>query len=169
MRGRLQLRTNQTLEIVGPYERHRLVAARLLPNATTGAGPILLSGALSPVYFNNAAFRIGKKSGAIVSLVQVQRFQTYPTTSPPTHIVPPVEYDDETHRPVGMAVYFAPISPGGSAPLRWRLGINMTSAYPALANAVERDGWLSQQAYAELQTALAEGGEDWNVFARWYS
>ena len=110
---------------------------RLLPNATADTGPILLSGALSPVYYNNPAYRI-------------------------------IEYDDETHRPVGMTVYIAPIEPGGSTPLDWRLGINVTSAYSALAAAVEHDGYLTNEAYAELADDLAEGGEDWNTFARWY-
>ena len=67
-----------------------------------------------------------------------------------------------------MAVYTAPIEPGGSTPLDWRLGINVTSAYSALAAAVERDGYLSNQAYVDLAGDLAEGGEDWNTFARWY-
>jgi len=109
---------------------------RLLPSPAADTGPVLLSGALSPIYNNNPAFRI-------------------------------IEYDSETSRPVGMAVHYAPLTPG-KEPLEWTLGVNITEAYLALGDAVARDGFLSQQAYAAFTADLSLGEADWNTYATWY-
>ena len=91
---------------------------------------------LSPIYYNNPAFRV-------------------------------VEYDDETHRPTGMAVHYAEniTTPGL---LSWHSGLNLTKDYSALSEAVARDGYLSQKAYTELSSDLSKGGADWNLYAAWY-
>lgn len=109
---------------------------RLLPDPANLTGPILLSGALSPIYNNNPAFRV-------------------------------IEYDSETSRPVGLAIYSAALSTG-AAPLQWRLVLNVTDAYESLHSAVTRDGFLSQAAYVDLAKDLSEGGRDWNLYSRWY-
>jgi len=109
---------------------------RLFPDPDALTGPILLSGALSPVYYNNPAFRI-------------------------------IEYDSESFRPVGMAIYSATLS-SGAEPLKWHLALNITDTYESLRSAVSRDGFLSQTAYVDLAKDLSKGGTDWNTYSKWY-
>lgn len=129
-------------EVLSPYIAAQLFGHvhacefRLFPEPDAQTGPILLSGALSPVYYNNPAFRV-------------------------------IEFDSDSFRPVGMAIYSATLSPGAT-PLKWHLALNITNAYDSLHSAVLRDGFLSQMAYVDLAKDLSKGGADWNTYSKWY-
>ncbi|CAE8716314.1 unnamed protein product, partial [Polarella glacialis] len=111
---------------------------RLLPGSIQGAGPILLSGALSPVYRTFPSFRIVDYDSATGRLLNYRVYYTNLSSTA-----------------------------AGSEP-RWMLGYNLTGSYPSLGAGGGGSHGLTQSAYEALATNLQKGGTEFTTYASWY-
>lgn len=107
---------------------------RILPGAPPAAGPVLLSGAISPVYGCQPSFRV-------------------------------VEYDQTSGRLLSYRVYYAELTPGSTADLKWRFGYDAMATYKSFQRGGEP---LTQEAYVGLAEEMSRGGATWNTYASWY-
>jgi len=118
---------------------------RLLPGAQDGAGPILLAGAISPVFRNNPAFRMVEYD---------------PATGRPLNYL--VYYS------AGMAKAEARGEASAEQLLDWRLGYSAVQSYKPLQQSVSHLGAMQSEGFWALERDLEEGGEQWNRYAGWY-
>mmetsp|Transcript_104612 Transcript_104612/g.326258 ORF Transcript_104612/g.326258 Transcript_104612/m.326258 type:complete len:578 (+) Transcript_104612:82-1815(+) len=115
---------------------------RVLPRAPAQAGPVLLAGALSPIYRSNPSFRLVEYDGASGRLLNVRVFWA--------------------RLPAGS----------GSGGLQWQPGYDLTGTYPLLRRAAESSEGLTNRAFSQFLASLlrswAIGGQEWGTYASWY-
>mmetsp|Transcript_37561 Transcript_37561/g.86762 ORF Transcript_37561/g.86762 Transcript_37561/m.86762 type:complete len:552 (-) Transcript_37561:66-1721(-) len=116
---------------------------RLLADAPPDTGPILLTGALSPVYINNPSFRIMEYSATTGSLLNVQMYwAALPTADEPF-----------------------------STTLSWQLGYDLAATYAPLATA-QLEGAITQASYMKLRDEFLAAGngtsEALEAYGTWY-
>jgi len=128
---------------------------RLLPGARTGAGPILLAGAISPIYRNKPAFRMVEYDPA--------------TGHPLNYLVYYSEgFTESGQGPQGGAQQDTEVDTDVEDLLRWRLGYSAVQAYAPLRHGLEHAGALRSEPFWELEGRLEDAGAVWNTYAGWY-
>jgi len=118
---------------------------RLLPGARAGTGPILLAGAISPIWRSNPAFRMVEYD---------------PATGRPLNYL--VYYSAG----FGKAEGKEDASP--EQLLDWRLGYSAVESYTPLRQGIAQQGSLQSEAFWALERDLEEAGVQWNRYAGWY-
>mmetsp|Transcript_66920 Transcript_66920/g.160246 ORF Transcript_66920/g.160246 Transcript_66920/m.160246 type:complete len:578 (-) Transcript_66920:184-1917(-) len=120
---------------------------RIVPGAPAGAGPMLLTGALSPIYFNNPSFRLMEYSHSTGELKNMHVYWAE---------LPPLNASTSTK--------------AGNSPLQWQFGYDLQAAYSPLADAAAQGG-VTQEAYSLLlANFLKQGGESSELkeYSTWY-
>jgi len=116
---------------------------RVLPEAPPTAGPMLLTGAVSPVFESNPSFRLLEYDRVTGNLLNVKVF---------------------------WADLTANLTAGQG--LAWKFGYDFLGAYPSLSAAIQKDGGLTNQAFmslrSDLRSSWAASGEQWQTYTAWY-
>jgi sphingomyelin phosphodiesterase acid-like 3 len=115
---------------------------RLLPQPPAGSGPILLTGALSPIYDNNPSFRVVEYDSVSGRLLNYSVYYANMT-----------EGSQEPQWSLGYSAL--PSYP------------TLASSAAVLEEAAG-PGHLSGASYRSLAEKLAEGGEEWDTYVNWY-
>jgi len=115
---------------------------RVLTGAPRGAGPLLVSGAISPIYDNNPTFRLIEYDANTGKLQNIKVFWANLSAA------------------------------SASKPLDWQFGYDFIGSYADLASQSKLDGGFSNEAFARLasglETSATSRGDEWARYVAWY-